>query len=394
MLPWFLLLGACGGAPDGDPPLDDPGRLTLRWVRGYDGDSWERSRAGVLWGLANLGATATAIEVQSQHADAVIFTLDLVDAGFPELALPALLDAVLPLQNTEEAVLFGGLDVGRFFMKVLYEPWRYYAVTGACPTLEQWKAAHLGDAPLTYGITESMLVDGDRLVTFQPATGSLDDIAFVALDGEGSIHDGTFEPVDFDVVDILPSLQQRFAVYDANGELSPSADPTLSPAGQPGRCMWCHEGRLHHGYSSNPTTPPYLSAEEFDAQLNTMQADIDAARALDESGVDWTDENVHEWGELLVGTFLSPTAGRLSREWAVPEAEILVWLAELPTHEDEEFSEFGAEYTRADVDAYYVQNVEDYCPIATLASPREVPEGATLDGEGAPEWGCEPKAVP
>lgn len=122
-----------------------------------------------------------------------------------------------------------------------------------------------------------------------------------------------------------------------------------------------------------------------------MQTAIDAARAADESGVDWTDDEVHEWGELLVGTFLSPTAGRLSREWGVSEAEIQAWLAELSTHDDEEFSDFGKEYSRADVDAYYVEHVEDYSPIGTLPSPREVPAGATLDGEGVlPEWGCEP----
>lgn len=388
---WLLLLASCTPAVHVPEPAEDPLVMPLRWVRGYDGDTWERSRDGLLWGLSDLGAVPgdSVIRLDLLGADTTLFTLDLSAAGFPEAAMPAVVEAVSPLRESEEVALFGGMDVGRFLMNVLYEPWRYYAITGACPTLGDWQAAHLGDAPLTYAITESMLVDADRLVTFQPATGTVADIGFVVADGPGSIEDGSFESVEFDTVDVMPSLQQRFAAYDASGELVPSADPALSPAGQPGRCMWCHEMSLHRGLETNPTIPPHIPAAEFETQLAAMQASIDAARGADGSAVNWDDYDVHEWGELLVGTFLSPTPGRLAREWSVPEGEIVAWLAELPTHPDPEFTQFGEEYTRADVDAWYVENVQDYSPIATLPSARDIPEGAVLDAAGEPPaWGC------
>lgn len=388
---WLLLLASCKPAVHVSEPGADPLEMPLRWVRGYDGDTWERSRDGLLWGLSDLGAMPgdSVIRLDALDADSALFTLDLSAAGFPSPAMPAVAEAISPLLDSDEVSGFGGMDVGRFLMKVLYEPWRYYAITGACPTLGDWQATHLGNAPLTYAITQSMLVDADRLVTFQPGTGVVADIGFVIADGPGSIEDGTFEGIEFDTVDVMPSLQQRFAAYDTSGELVPTADPALSPAGQPGRCMWCHEMSLHRGLETNPTIPPHIPATEFEAQLAGMQTSMDVERELDSSAVNWDDYDVHEWGELLVGTFLSPTPGRLAREWSIPEDEIVAWLADLPTHPDPEFTRFGEEYTRADVDAWYVENVQDYAPIATLPSARDIPEGAVLDAAGElPAWGC------
>ncbi len=417
----LLLLIACvarwGETGPGDPvdssgtiptPVDDSATLPdplvvpLRWVRGYEGDTWAAARTGVWWQLAHLGAVPPPDEpgltVVSESEDEVRFTLDLAAVGFPEPALGAVTEAVAFVPTTDEQGLYGGLDLGAFFLRTLYEPWHYYRVTGACGTDAAWRAAHLAPDPAVYAITDSLLVDGDRLNQYTRAPSEMADIAHVAEEGPGSIADGTFAPIESESIDLLPNGMLRYAVYDASGVLQPWA--TASPAGQPGRCMWCHEDHLQRGLETNPGVEGYVQAAEFVADVDAQTAVIATLRAGLPTAVYADPVVAHAQGELLTETWLLPSPGRLAREWFVDEARVADALAAaaVPTTTDPEYPEFGALVTRADADRVFAELLPTlvadpahplygkpaaYTPVETLPSAREAATAPLVWGDPA-----------
>jgi hypothetical protein len=215
-------------------------------------------------------------------------------------------------------------------MRVLYEPWVYYAATGACSDLAGWRALRQDDPPLLYGVTESFLVDGHRLIELNDAPPSLDRVGFVAVEGSGSLEDGSFEEHEYDVVDYLPNGFLRYAVYSLDGALLPAADPELSPAGPPGKCMWCHEGLLvMRGDPKNVGLEPYLDQAEFLAQADHVDALSADVRTTSGTGVDLVEYHVHSWAEWIVDLYLEPSTERLSREWGIPVADVEALIDEL-----------------------------------------------------------------
>lgn len=340
------------GTPQPEPDASAERALPLLWIRGEDAETWDMARAGLWWSISLLGgapADEAAITVIDADADRVRYTLDLDAAGFSEDALGALDLAVAPLLRSDEREVFGGIDTGRLLMRTLYSPWRYYAITGACDTLPAWSAPRLDGISARFAVTDSLLVPGDREIELRPDPARFDELAFQAAEGEGSLADGSFEAAEHEVLDLMANGQQRFALYGRDGALIPSS--TASEAGQPGRCMWCHEDRIQIISAGNADLDGYLTLEQFEFQLSAAQALMDQVRTAAASPVPWSEREVHAYGERLTEHFLSPSADRLSREWGVPEATVAALLAALPTHESEEYPELPPLYRRADVDA-------------------------------------------
>lgn len=428
----LLALAACvgpaagpGGPPDSaadtaDTTTDtaDPGdglRVDLRWIPDVGDADWDTARAGLWWALSNLGAAPAdegALRVQEQGADGVVFTLDLGAVGFPEARLPDVAAAVAPVRAWSSEPV----DLGRFLMATLYEPGRYYAITGACATLEEWRAARLAPEALDYAVTLSLLVPGERLIRLNPAgpapggdtdaPADTDDTAaddtgaaslaeagarvaglgFLASEGEGSLADGSFVAHEYETVDVMPNGQQRYAVYDASGALLAGAETTV--AGQPGKCMWCHEHRIQRGAAENPGVPGYLDYAAFAAEVDVAEAWMERVRAA-APVVDFAAAPaVHEHAERLTLVYLEPSAARVALEWGVPVEEVLA--LGLATHTNPEFPELGDRLARADVDAARALREPGWAPLDVPASDREAEPGRAL--LGAEALACTPGA--
>lgn len=374
---WLPLLLSCS-APTPDTGSVDALAVRLRWVGGMSLQDWEAARAGLWWSLSSMGALPppdeSAITVHASTPDAVLFTLDLGAVGFPEGALDTVAEISAELQADPSVAEHGGVDVGRFLMRSLHEPWRYYALTGACAELSDWVDLRQSASVETYAVTDSLLVEGERLIEVNQPVRQIDEIGFRAAEVSGDLT-GDYTVHELEVIDLMANGRQRYAVYGVDGALQPGADPAVSPAGQPGRCLWCHENRLMIG-QENPTVEGYWSFADFAEAIVEQSALLVAHRATLETAVVFTDPDVHTWGELLVEEFLAPSPERVSIEWGISAGAIAGM--GLEGHINEEYPSWGPVYRRAAVDGLLAER-EGWRPIETLESGRELtPSGAQL----------------
>lgn len=367
----ILLLGSLAGCADaadtetgGDPTA--LGSPVLRWGPGYPGEQWAQAREGVLWSLSPLGEVdPEALEVLDTGEE-VVFRIDLSRSGLSDAARRPLDDAWEELEQSGERDERGAVDVGRFLMRTVYEPWRYYEATGACATLQGWRAAHprVGDGDAL--VSQSRLVEGDRELRYDPAVDAVHDVAWSVSDVEHG------EVVETHVFDVSDSGALRFAQYDEAGVLIPSG-----VAGQPGRCQWCHEGNLIFVYEQ-PEAEGYGSFEDLEQAIFAQQALLDTRAELHHD-LDWGNSpEVHVWAERLVESFLHPPPARVSWEWGVDVGEVEA--LGLATHIEDEYGDTGLVYTREDVDDAWEAR-GGFAPVRTLPSSRELDGSEELAGE-------------
>jgi hypothetical protein len=355
------------------PQVDDDSWKVqrLRWVRGYDKETWELAQQGLLWSLAELGAVTSPvshpIHVVSESEDEVVFDLDLLECGLPPNALEAVRIATEDTLTSDEKAIWGSVDLGRWIMRIVYEPWVYYAATGTCRNLDGWVAERLDPESVTYGVTVSNLVkDKNRLIALNDLPGSVERLAYLVTEGNGSIADGTFEPTEHEIVDVLPNGIHHYAVYDTDGSLLPGGSPEISAAGQPGSCMWCHESLWsQRGSSDNVSPPPGISYDDFQIQVDQVDRVADARRREMNTILDITEGDVHTWGEWLVEMFLHASPERLAREWHTTPADAQRILDELQiiTVPSGEYPDLGDIAARDALDANAQQIVDDLAAI-------------------------------
>lgn len=385
----LLALLACAPTPStqGPPSAVDLSPLSLSWAPAATGLDPARLRTGLDWNLSLLGALPPA-----DGAHLVIepgeplwsITLDPAAAAFPEASRPALTDALAELRAHVDTA--GSIDLGRLFMLTLHEPWRYYAITGACSDALEFRLSHLPADTDRYDVVMSQLTSGDRIVHLPPDGHPIEELSFLVVSSTQEIDDG-FLPEEFETLDLMDNGQQRFAAYDEYGRLHPFGDPEIAPAGQPGRCHWCHEGHLMAGTPKNPSTNAALSTESWFARMEAWQQELDAWRATLPTAVDFIDPEAHTQGELVVREFLLPTVDRVAAEWGTDEAQARAALVQAGAWlgQDEEWPDRGEVALRAEVDAL-TEAWTGLAPVPVLPDARELSGEEALRGEDWAAW--------
>jgi len=278
-----------------------------------------------------------------------VVALHLDHAGIDARLLPQWRRLLAALKASEEYRAKGALDIGRIVALTLCSPNHYYALTGAETRYERAYARH-SFARERAAIVESSVSRGDRLVEI--AEGPIADIAFVAHEGTGSVKRDTFVPEERELLDVMANGQLRFALYDDDGALKRTADPVLTRAGKPSKCLWCHETSLSRPFDGRTSVPGYVSLAEFEGQVAGRMQELRASRSKLASRIDFTHTQEHTYAELLYITFYEPSAERVAHEWNLPVAQVREALAGLPTHTHHEFAFLGEQlYRRRDVDA-------------------------------------------
>ncbi|HSC17038.1 MAG TPA: hypothetical protein VLI71_18045 [Gammaproteobacteria bacterium] len=325
---------------------------------------------GLLWTLSFLGAALPDEGAHPLSWRDNLLTLRLDRAGIDASSLPSWKRLLAAMKASEEYRATGGLDIGRFVALTLCSPNHYYALTGADARFEQAYARH-SFAREQSAIVESAVSHGDRLIEVAagPTTA---DIAFMAHEGPGSISAGTFVIEEHELLDVMANGQLRFALYGVDGALKPAASKTLTAAGKPAKCLWCHEIALQRPFDGRTGVPGYASLAEFERLIAQRMDALRSARSELDSRVDFARRQDHTYAELLYVSFYEPSVERLAREWDIPVAQVRETLSSLPTHAHHEFDFLGEQlYRRSDVDAR--------APYSTLEPPTDPREPSAYE---------------
>ncbi len=137
---------------------------------------------------------------------------------------------------------------------------------------------------------------------------------------------------EYETVDIMANGQQRFALYDQDGNLKAAASPDLTRAGKPAKCLWCHEINIQKLFLPNDPVAGYYSDDEFDNIIATAKSMIGNYRRGLKSDLSFNKTQQHTQGELLYISFMQPSAYRLSNEWGIAVEEAQNLLGAMPTH--------------------------------------------------------------
>lgn len=347
-------------------------QINLRWIKNYPAETRSQILTGLSWNLSFLGARLPkgSMETSIRWLNGSVFSLDVSELGFSEKARQALIVLFSELKNGDEYRQTGAMDLGRFIVLTLNSSYHYYAITGAATTLSQYKNQF--DFDITKAaITNSSIAVGHRVVTIAQSE-DIAEVAFVAEEGTGSVERGDFVAEEFETLDIMPNGQLRFALYNKQGELKSSATQSLTVAGKPAKCLWCHEINMQ-ALNEMSSVPSYISYETFRDIIQQTKTAIERFRNGLSSDIDFSKTQDHVAMELLYIGFMEPSAYRLANEWNEDEKAIRKKLNGFATHIHHEFDFLGPQlYKRVDVDQfspYQVIRVPDDAREPSLYEP-------------------------
>lgn len=328
-------------------------KLTLKWYKAYEGQTWQAVKTGMLWSFSSLGAMLPrgALDSAISFHDSTLFELDLGKLGFSPDAEHALGIVCDHLKQTSDYQQNQFVDLSRFFLLTLHSPYNYYSIVGVEKNYQRFRKRYGLDQTTSFGLIRSSVSKGHRLIHISRDT-NLFHFAFAAEEGDGSLMNGTFNTVNAEVFDIMENGQLRFAIYDKNGELTAVSDDAHSLAGKPSKCMWCHELYIQPLFSQNTAVPHMMSNEEFQQTVSNFQRRLDTYRKTLRSDIDFSRKQDHTYSELLYITFMEPPLFRLQQEFQNTEP-LLNKIKKFESHTDQEFSFLGVLYQRNRIDSLF-----------------------------------------
>jgi hypothetical protein len=375
LLAVILLLATSGCNRPNQPltPKDQSLVIKLRWIKSYPSQARSQADTGLFWALSFLGAKLPA-DAAITSWDGTTVTLDLDAAGVMEVSKPAWKKLLDVLKSGDEYRVMGGIDIGRFLSLSLCSSYQYYALTGVSQTYAEFRAKH-AFFPKQVAIVESAVAHGNRLIEVGQGKG-IKSMAFVAFEGAGSLQAHSFEKADIETLDFMENGQLRFGLYDLEGHLKAATTPTLTAAGKPSKCLWCHEINLQPPYRNVTDLEGYYSTKQFMELVAGYTKVVAGYRKTLASKVDFTGREDHENAEDLYVSFAEPTASRLAAEWNMPLERVKHLLAgrNLKTHSHGECS--GG--IQSD-DLYDRNEVDSLAPYATIRGPSDMREASSYE---------------
>lgn len=326
-------------------------RVALRWNKGYGGETQQQVETALKWVFSFLGAELPkgSFAAGTKWNDNIL-TVDANKLGFSGNALTAFEKLFIHIKSSGEYIEKGGIDIGRFVMLVLNSPNHYYAITGADKTITDIRS-RVQHHDTKAAIIESSIARAHRTIDmYMDTNGS--HTHFLAYEGTGSLHDGSFEPEEYETIDIMSNGQLRFAIYDKTGRLKTTSDSSMTFAGKTAKCLWCHEINLQPPYMAKTVVKGHHHPDTFRAFIDKARALLTSYRENLSGDIDFKQKQEHTFAELLYISFSEPSAERLALEWNMSPDSVKNKLKGFPTHTHHEFPFLGTLYDRKDVDEH------------------------------------------
>lgn len=322
----------------------NPAIINLKWNKAHEGDSLYNNIAGLKWTISFLGSnialdtTLTGIT----HTDSII-SLDVTKVGFTPKASRYLKLLNTKIQASEEYQIKENIDLGRYMALTIGSPNHYYKIVDIPLTLAELEAQQLLGLLKGY-VNNSGVSKIHREIQFSNGKGFKKVFISAEKDSvKGAIH-------EFETVQQMPNGLSKFALYDANGNLKPAADPTKTRAGKPAKCMWCHEASIQPMFKAQLDVDGYITFNEF---LDTLKRNNRELKVFQKSI--WQDSliikrKLHTQMEIAYISFMEPNIEQLSREWGISKERVREKIGHLKTHIHHEFEFLGELYHRKEVD--------------------------------------------
>jgi hypothetical protein len=370
----LLCTSGCNRTNQSLTPKDESLVIKLRWIKSYPRQSRSQVNTGLFWALSFLGAKLPA-DAAIISWDGTMVTLDLGAAGVVEGSKSAWKLLLHVLKSSDEYRIMGGIDIGRFVFLSLCSSHQYYALTGVSSTYAEFGAKH-ALAPRQVAIVESGVAHGNRLIEVGQG-GDINSVVFVAFEGTGSLQAHSFQKAEIETLDVMENGQLRFGLYDLEGHLKDATTPTLTAAGKPSKCLWCHEINLQPPFRNVTDLEGYYSTKEFKELVASATRAVAAYRTTLASKVEFTRLQDHSNAEDLYLSFAEPTASRLAAEWNMPLERVKQLLASrnLKTHPHSERIDDGV----LGDDLYDRNEVDSLAPYATLRGPSDMRESSSYE---------------
>ncbi len=363
-------VSGCAHAPPKDPELT----ITLRWVRNYAKERRSNVDTGLYWALSFLGAKLPdSADILTWQGKVVI--LDLGAAQVQDGTAEAWKKLLRTFKASDEYRRTGAIDIGRFVFVSLCSANLYYELSGTSPTYAQFRARH-AFAARQIAVVESAVGHGNRLIDVGTGAG-IENVAFVAFEGPGSLQDATFGKQDIETLEFMKNGQLRFGLYDLDGQLKQAATPVLTTAGKPSKCLWCHEINLNPPFNNKTDVPGYYSTQQFRDLVTSQMHVVASYRQTLRSKVDFRKTQDHSNAENLYLSFAQPTAERLADEWNLPLATVrqMLQLRHLQTHHHSAYVDDGILGDQL----YDRREVEALAPYGGVRGPSDVREASSYE---------------
>jgi len=328
--------------------------LNLFYTINYKNDSWEKHRTGLLWTLSYLGASLPegSLDKSISWRDSNTFNLNIEKLGFSESALKNLQVIIDSIQKSNYYKKFGKADLGLFISLTLGSSWHYYKITGVAETLEEFQKKHNSKNFKIFPVTNSTVAKHQRIIKYSFPPDDPMRWMFVAEEGNGKMSDGTFTADFFEVFDIMPNGQLRFAIYNKQGKLVEASPVHYGQAGKPAKCIWCHEIVIQPLFTRNDSTSGFISPRIFQQDMLAFMNVLTAYRNKLKSDLDFTKTQDHTQLEIEYISFMQPSVNKLMKEWNMSSEEVLEITKRLQAGAHEEFKFLGNLFKRAEVNRF------------------------------------------
>lgn len=329
--------------------------IHLKWFKSLPDQQPVHMYRGMIWCFSWLGAELPAgcMKEAVRSADSVNLEVHLDKLGFNENALNAMLVIADSIRSSEEYKRQGYLEVGKFIALTLGTSEHYYRITGVPRTVDEFRKIHgIDDDAWTFGVTNSSISDGHRLIRFSRDT-SLSRVGFIAEESYDSLTSAHFRSQLFECFDIMPNGQLRFAIYGEDGNLISGAPQSLTEGGKPAKCLWCHETSIQTLFIENNPVAGMLNNEEFLLMRDSMQARLERYRSTLTTEMNFSFQSQHTLGELLYIMFMEPTMMYVANSHGINESNTLERLHNVHSEPFREFDWIGNVYRRREVDSVF-----------------------------------------